>query len=308
MNLLRYSKYIFFASGIYLVVCAGLIGILGVRPSIDFTGGTLIEVEYEGVRPDKSAVEQALVEAAVESFSLRAIGELGYLVRARELSPAGHDSALAALSLDATAPLIEKRHTTIGPVIGEELSRKALVAIGIVILLIILYVAFAFRHVSKPVSSWVYGMIVIIALVHDILVPSAFFAVLGVVAGAEVDILFVTALLTILGYSVNDTIVIFDRVRENLRENEEKRIEESFSEIVGRSLSQTWVRSLYTSVTTLLAVLAIFIFGGEPTRAFTFTLAIGVVAGAYSSLFLAAPLLVYYERWQSRRPMAEQKL
>ncbi len=301
MHILAHKKTFYLIACVYLAAGIAVIAVMGLRPSIDFTGGTLVEVSYEEARPDKGAVEEALEKAGVESFSVRAIGEQGYLVRSRELSVAGHTSALDALSLGGTVPLTEKRHTTIGPVIGDELAKKAFVAIGVVVLLTILYVAFAFRYVSKPVSSWVYGIIVIVALVHDVLVPTAFFALMGSVLGVEIDILFVTALLTILGYSVNDTIVIFDRVRENLRENEEKRIEESFDETVGRSLSETWVRSLYTSVTTLLAVLAIFVFGGEPTRAFTLTLAIGVVGGAFSSLFLAAPLLVSFERWQSSR-------
>jgi preprotein translocase subunit SecF len=161
------------------------------------------------------------------------------------------------------------------------------------VLAIIFFIAFTFRHVSKPVSSWKYGSIAIVALLHDIALPVGLFAILGKFFGAEVDILFVMALLAILGYSVNDTIVVFDRVRENLRQNKDANIREKFEETVGRSLNQTFTRSINTSVTTGLVLISLFLIGGETTKWFALTLLSGVMAGTYSSIFLATPLLVW---------------
>jgi preprotein translocase subunit SecF len=166
-----------------------------------------------------------------------------------------------------------------------------------VVLAIILFVTFAFRKVSDAVSSWAYGSVAIIALLHDILVPSALFAVLGVTAGAQIDLLFVMALLAILGFSVNDTIVVFDRIRENLREHQDQG-QESFSDIVGTSLQQTFARSVNTSLTTLIVLAALYLLGGESTELFSLTLLVGVIAGTYSSLFFASPLLVKVYEWR----------
>jgi len=191
------------------------------------------------------------------------------------------------LSFGGAENLIQKRFNTIGPAIGEELKQKAYIAMGIVVLAIILFIAFAFRKVSEPVSSWKYGFVAILALMHDIIIPTGVFALLGLFTGAEVDILFVTALLAILGFSVNDTIVVFDRIRENLMLNKERNKNENFAETVGHSLEQTFARSINTSLTTLLVLLTLLFVGGESTKYFALTLVIGVIAGTYSSIFLA---------------------
>ncbi len=184
-------------------------------------------------------------------------------------------------------------------------------SILVVVVLIVLFVAFAFRNVriededgiesSIGVSSWTYGFISIFVLVHDILIPLAMFSILGQFFGAEVDVLIVMALLTILGYSVNDTIVIFDRVRENLKKNLEEDIEEEFEVTVGTSLSQTFARSINTSLTTLAVVTSLLVFGGSTTMYFALTLSVGIFAGTYSSLALAAPLLVTIEKRQKEK-------
>ena len=172
---------------------------------------------------------------------------------------------------------------------------KALLAFSIVVVAIVLFIAYVFRHVSKPVSSWKYGVISIIALLHDVIIPVGLFAILGSVVGAEIDVLFIVALLTILGYSVNDTIVVFDRVRENLRENQQLKRKEDFELTVGKSLNQTFARSINTSLTTTLVLLALFFFGGVATQNFALVLIMGIVAGTYSSLCLASPLLVAWK-------------
>jgi preprotein translocase subunit SecF len=234
---------------------------------------------------------QELKAAGVTDFSVRAAGENQYDIRV-----AGTDDeeqkhiaeAVASESLRGT--IVEASH--IGPSIGAELRAKAFLAIGLVLACILLFVAFAFRKVSRPVSSWVYGAIALITLMFDVVVPVGFFAVLGHFFGAEVDTLFVTAVLTILGFSVHDTIVVFDRVRENLRLNQERNRKEPFVETAGHALGQTFVRSINTSFTVLITLAILFFVGPVSTEYFALTLLVGIIAGTYSSIFLATPLLI----------------
>jgi preprotein translocase subunit SecF len=300
---------IFFTIACLLVGVSLLaVGFLGIRPSIEFTGGTLVELGYPEGRADKAALEAELDTLNLGAYSLRPFAEDAYLLRVRQLSSEEVTTVLNTASFGGSVQVELRRQNTIGPTIGEELQSKAFVALGIVVLMTIVYVAFAFRHVSEPVSSWKYGFIAIITLIHDITVPMGVFAIVGhFIGNAEADVLFVTALLTILGYSVNDTIVIFDRIRENLKKNQEDEIEEPFEVTVGTSLEQTFVRSFNTSVTVLIVVVAILLFGGSATRYFALALTAGVVAGTYSSLFLAAPLLVTIEKHQKPKPKEDTK-
>ncbi len=301
-------RFTFFLIGA-LVVGASIFAtaFFGIRPSIEFTGGTLIEIGYEGVRPDKALIEERIDALVVDmgAYSLRPFGDDAFLLRVRELTVEERTAIMEAATLGGTATPELRRQNTVGPTIGGELQNKAFVAIGVVILMTIVYVAFAFRGVSEPVSSWKYGIIAIVTLLHDVIVPMGVFAVAGHYLGtAEADVLFVTALLTILGYSVNDTIVIFDRIRENLKRNKDDDIEEPFEVTVGTSLEQTFVRSFNTSVTVLIVVVAILLFGGSATFYFALALTAGVIAGTYSSLFLAAPLLVLANGLQRPEPAA----
>jgi preprotein translocase subunit SecF len=284
----------------------------GLDYSIEFTGGTLIEVAYEGGYPDKNLLENNLNKLDIGNYSLRTSGDNGYLLRTKDITEEEYTKVRDALSVDGST-LVEKRRATVGPTIGEELKNKAFAAIVVVVLLIIFYVAFAFRNVrteeddeTPGVSSWIYGFVSIFVLMHDILIPLGMFAVLGHFMGAEVDVLIVMALLTILGYSVNDTIVIFDRVRENLLKNNYDNIKEDFEVTVGKSLSQTYARSINTSITTLIMILSLLVFGGSTTMYFALTLAVGVFAGTYSSVALAAPLLVTIEKYQKKKREEEE--
>jgi len=285
-------RRIFFAIGALAVALSiAAVGIFGLRFGIEFTGGELIEARY-GERPSKSVIQAQLNELGIGGYSFREAGVDEVIVRMRPLSEEERGRVFEVLQ--ATGASIE-RFNAVGPTIGKELRTKALVAIAIVVLMIILYVALAFRGVSKPVSSWVYGVIAIVALIHDIIIPVGVFALLGYLFGAEAGVLFVMALLAILGYSVNDTIVVFDRVRENLKHNEEQNRKEDFAVTVGKALEQTYVRSINTSLTTLLALFALFFVGGEATQDFALVLIAGIVAGTFSSICLAAPLLVSVE-------------
>lgn len=297
MLVVTYRKIFFALSGIIVAAAIGSIVVFGLNFGIEFTGGELIETKY-AERPDKSLVEAQLNELELGAYSLRAAGNDEFILRVRPLEESERDNVFAAVTtVGETVGTIE-RFNSIGPTIGTELRNKAWVAILAVVLAIILFIAIAFRKVSEPVSSWKYGFIAIIALLHDVIIPTGLFAALGYFFGAEVDVLFVMALLAILGYSVNDTIVVFDRVRENLRQNEEKNRREDFELTVGKSLNQTYIRSINTSITTLIVLLALFFIGSEVTQDFALVLIAGVLAGTYSSLFLATPLLVTVQNWQ----------
>jgi preprotein translocase subunit SecF len=222
-------------------------------------------------------------------------GEKSYILKQRDLTP-DEKAGLVSL-LEKLGPMTENRFTSIGPALGAELRQKAWIAITLVILAIILFITFAFRHVSKPVASWKYGIVTILTLVHDILIPMGLFALLGHLHGAEVDTLFIIGLLTILGLSINDTIVVFDRIRENLRINEKGHHHHSFEETVWKSIIQTITRSINTSLTVVIVLLALYFLGPVATRDFSLMLIVGMVAGTYSSILLAAPTLVAWEKW-----------
>lgn len=296
MHIISHRNIFFVITGIIVALAIGAISYLGLPLGIDFTGGALTEVVYPEGRPEKAIVEGRLTDFDIGGFSVRETalenGTEGYIVRTRNLTEGEHAGVIDALSLGGQNTLEEVRFNSVGPTIGEELRSKAVVAIIVVLIVIILFVAFAFRGVSKPVSSWRYGLIAILALVHDIIVPAGAYAVYAHYTGAEVDTLFVMAILAILGYSVNDTIIVFDRVRENLKHNEDIRAKEEFADTVGHSLRQTFGRSINTSLTTLFVLITLFFLGGVSTQNFAFMLLVGVLAGSYSSIFLAAPLLV----------------
>jgi preprotein translocase subunit SecF len=278
----------------------------GLNPGIDLKGGSLLQVTSQEGRPEVSQIQAKLEPLDLGEVRIQPAGENDYVLRQRALTPAEKESVDTILGEFGTVE--EVQYTSVGPSIGAELVRKAWWAIGLVSLCTILFIAFAFRHVSKPVSSWKYGLVAIVTLMHDILIPTGYFAYLGHARDAEVGVLFIVALLTILGISINDTIVIFDRIRENLRLNEEKKQHQEFEFVVWKSIKQTMARSVNTSVTVIITLVALFVLGPESTKDFALTLIIGMVAGTYSSIFLASPLLVLIsEHWKSKEPEAKKK-
>lgn len=283
------NRKFFYTLSILLVIAAAVsLSTWGLKPGIDFTGGSLLEVSYATSTPD-----QALVSGAVavldDNASVRAIGLDGFIIRLKEITPAQQSELVKALSFGTVDNLTVKNFASIGPLLGIEALHKALVSLVLVILAIVLYITFAFRKVSEPVASWKYGLTAIIALVHDVIIPVGAFSILGHYFGYEVDTLFVTALLVILGFSVHDTIVVFDRVRENLHTESART---PFAEVVGKSISQTFARSINTSLTTLIALVVLYFVGGLATEHFSLALIIGIAAGTYSSVFVGSPLLV----------------
>ncbi len=295
MFVVTYRKLFYIFSILIISASIGASIVWGFRLGIDFKGGSLLEVEYPQTRPEQTALNTALLPLKLDA-SVRATGEKGYLIRMRDISQDEKADVIKALSVFGTST--EKRFDSIGPVLGAEALRKALFSIFLVIIVIVLFIAYAFRKVSEPVSSWKYGIVAIIALIHDVVIPTGVFVFLGHYAGYEIDTLFITALLVVLGFSVHDTIVVFDRVRENLKDASAKK---PFDVIVGESISQTFTRSINTSLTTLLALIVLYFVGGESTQHFSLALIIGIIAGTYSSVFIGSPLLVTIWKWQEGR-------
>lgn len=299
MKIIRYRKIWFALSGLLIAASLAAIFAYGFNLGIDFRGGSLTEVRYVGERPDKSLLEEKIGNLGLGGFSVRPSGESNYIIRTRELSESERRELNESFALSGAEYSIE-RANTIGPTAGAELQKKASLAVGVVILLILAFVTFAFRRVSKPVASWKYGLATIIALFHDVIIPVGIFVLLGRFLGVEMDLLFVSGLLAILGFSVHDTIVVFDRVRENLRVNLESKRGEEFGATVGRSLMETMTRSVNTSLTLFFVLMALYFFGSPATKDFTLLMLVGTLVGAYSSIFIAAPLLVTFHRTQNR--------
>src|SRR3990167_2903988 len=309
MNIAKNLKYFFILPGVLSLAAVIALGVWGRRPGIALSGGSFLQVTYSAELPPIERVQAIIKPLNLGEVRIQQVNQTGYIIRARALSNDEHNQVVAVLGGLAggasgaanTGSVHEDRFTTVGPTIGAELLQKAWIAIALVVLCTILFIAWAFRGVSKPVQSWKYGIVAIITLLHDILIPAGLFAALGYFVGAEVDALFIVALLTILGISINDTIVVFDRIRENLRINDDRGKREEFDEVVGRSITQTIVRSINTSMTVVIVLAALYFFGPEATKYFSLTLIVGMIAGTYSSIFLASPLLVVWQKWSAKK-------
>ncbi len=292
------NRKIFYAISLILVIASLVsISVWGLKPGIDFTGGTLIEIAYPDGRPDQVSLQNSLVSID-PVVSVRPSGQDGYIIRMKEVSQDEKIKVMSLISRNNEIKIIEKTFDSIGPILGQESLRKSLVSIVLVILAIVLFITFAFRKVSEPVASWKYGLVAIVALLHDVIIPTGVFSILShYLPGYEVNTLFVTAILVVLGFSVHDTIVVFDRVRENLRHRTGNK---TFAQIVGESVSQTFARSINTSLTTLIALVVLYFLGGSSTEQFSLVLIIGIAVGTYSSIFIGSTLLVTLEKWQNK--------
>ena len=295
MFVVNYRKFFYGLSALLIGASIVFMIVWGFNLGIDFKGGSIIEVDYSQGRPEQADVHAKLAALDLKE-SIRPTGDTGFIIRMKAIDQAEKVSLTTALNSFGTTT--EKRFDSIGPVLGGEALRKSLVSIILVILAIVFFIAYAFRKVSEPVSSWKYGFIAIVALVHDVIIPTGVFVLLGHLFGYEIDTLFITALLVVLGFSVHDTIVVFDRVRENLKHISVKK---PFDQIVGESISQTFTRSINTSLTTLLALIVLYFVGGPSTQHFSLALIIGIIAGTYSSIFIGSPLLVTVWKWQSKK-------
>lgn len=287
---IKYSKFYYFFSGVLIIISLLCLFAYGLKFGIEFTGGSIIEVEFLNSRPSNDQISKELLGLNLGEVIIQPTGENGVILRLKEIDDNTHQEITTKLNSLSKAE--EKRFDLIGPSIGEELKRKTNTAVFLTLLAITAYIAFAFRGVSRPVASWKYGVSSLIALLHDIIIPLGVFSILGKFYNIEITVPIVAALLTILGFSVHDTIVIFDRIRENIL----KRGGYSFEETVDWSLNQTFGRSISTVVTVLFVLFSIFFFGGETLKYFAFALIIGITSGTYSSIFIAGPLLVSWYR------------
>lgn len=303
VNIIGHRYVNLFLSGALFVISVAVIIVFGLKTGNDFHGGSLLEVRFIG-----KEVAAPELKTAIESFNFGGIvaqktDNNGAIVKLRFLNEDEHQRILSKLRADFEKDenkVMEIRFETIGPAVSQELRTRSLYAVMAVIIGIIIYIAYSFRRVSKQVASWKYGVAAVIAVFHDMVITVGVFAFLGRYAGVEVDIPFVVALLTILGYSVNDTIVVFDRIRENLI----RRSADNFAATVNLAINETFARSINTTLTTLLTLFALYFFGGETIKHFSLALLIGIFLGAYSSIFVASPLLVEWYNWQNRKRMA----
>lgn len=308
INIIGKRNIPFIASMILFVLSVGAIILFGLKPGIDFTSGSLLELSFDGERPSVTDVEQAL-KPVIGNVVVQPAEEDRMLLRFRTVTEAEHQQVIETMRqtfapgsvststvATTTQKIIEQRFETIGPSVSSTLRNRAINSVLAVVIGIILYIAYSFRQVSRPIASWKYGVVAVLAMVHDVVITIGVFAVLGKFFNVEIDIAFVVAMLTVFGYSVNDTIVVFDRIRENLI----RRGTANFEETVNVAVNQTLARSLNTSLNSLLVLVGLYLFGGESIRNFSLALIIGVALGAYSSIFVASPLVVYWDRWTKR--------
>jgi preprotein translocase subunit SecF len=296
LNIIKHYKLWFAVSGITLALGIFSLAIFHLHLGIDFRGGASIQLQLSGT-PDTSKIQNVLNSENVGNTLVQQTGSNGVIIETPPIDQTQHDKIISDLKSQVDSKLSEESYTSIGPTIGSQLKTDAIYELLAVSLGIILYIAYAFRKVTRPITSWKFGWAAIIALLHDLFIVLGIFSILGKFMHVEIDSMFVTAMLTVLGFSVHDTIVVFDRIRENLRVEAGQPIED----IVNHSINQTLVRSLNTSLTVLFVLLALLLFGGQTIHYFVLALFIGIISGTYSSIFIASPLLVVWQKWQERR-------
>lgn len=288
INIISKTKYAYAFSIILTILSIISLSVWGLKYDIDFTSGTLMKIKFTDKVPAKTEIEDVLKDSNLGSLTIQASDGNVLMVRYASEDDKVNDQVwnkIHAKYENASQQSVD----FINPAVSQELKKKSLNAIFLAIAAIMAYIAWAFRKVSRPVESWKYGVGAVIALAHDILITAGVFSVLGHFYGVEIGIPFVAALLTILGFSVHDTIVVYDRTRENLLRGSNKT---PFEEVVNKSLNETLVRSINTSMTVIITLLAIYVFGGATIKYFSLALLVGVTFGTYSSIFIASALLV----------------
>jgi len=287
MQIIKHRKIYFTISIILLLGSLFSLIIWGLKLGIDFTGGSLMEISYTEEKLSNQEIQEKLSDLDLGQINIQSIGEKNILLRTKEINEDTHQEILNRLGNPK-----EERFESIGPLIGKELKRKAIWAISLALLVIILYIAWTFRKVYKPIASWQYGLVAIIALFHDIFITLGFFSFFCHFKEIEIGLPFIAAFLTILGYSVNNSIVIFDRVRENLLKTNWT----DFKEVINQSINQSLTRCLNTALTTLFVLLAVFFLGGESIKYFSLALIVGIIIGTYSSIFITSSLIIAWHR------------
>lgn len=300
MNVIKHKWFFLGFSAVLVAVSVYALIAFGLKPGIDFTGGTLWQIEFTTASSTPVMVAKADLVATLESAGVKDAlvteqeGGGAFLIKTKELTEPEHQTLAKAVT-EKHGAFTELSFQSIGSTIGSELTKKAFWAFGINLFAIGLYIAYAFRKVSYPVASWKYALITIAALFHDAIIPVGLFAFLGHFAGVEIDTNLIVAILVVIGFSVHDTIVVFDRIRENLRVG---KAGEEFAGLVNRSINETIARSINTSLTLIIVLVVLYLLGAASLQWFVLAMLVGTVAGTYSSIFVASPLLVV---WQGGR-------
>jgi preprotein translocase subunit SecF len=281
-NFIKYKRIYYVFSGILLGASIVSLFMYGLKPGIDFTGGSILEADYKDNRPSVQEIRQNISDLNLGDVSVQLTGDKGIILKTKSLDETIHQEILLKLG-----NVEEKSFESIGPSVGVELKNKTFTVAVVSVLAIALYIIIAFAKVSYPVKSWQYGMATLFMLLHDVLIPLGVFSLLGKFYGIQITIPVIVALLTVVGYAVNNVVVVFDRIRENLL----RRTNLSFEETADNSVKQTLTRQINTSLATLLPLVFIYFLGGETLKYFSLALIIGILAGLYSSIFLAGQIL-----------------
>jgi len=292
INIIGKRKWLFLISAVVIVPGIISLAIFGLDPGVDFSSGTSMTLRFD-TAVEQNRLRQEFINLGYDNAVIQRTDEIDYFVRVNEITTEDRQALVQGLESALNTGVLVRDFYSVSPIIATETGRNAAIAIAIAALAMLVYIAWAFRRMPRP-FRW--GVCAIIALIHDVLVVMGIFSILGIAAGVQIDAMFITGMLTVVGYSVNNTVVVFDRIRENVS----KGIGKDFEATVNISILETLGRSLNTSLTTLFVILAILLFGGVTIRYFILVLLIGVIAGTYSSVFIAGPLLVVWERSRLR--------
>ena len=299
MNIVGRRKWFFLISAVVLLVGILSLAVFGLEPGVDFSSGTTFTIRFEK-DIDQAALRQALIDIGYDTATIQSTSEGDYFIRLSEITPEERQDVTAALKSSLDPELTVRDYYQVSPIIATETARNAGIAVAVAAVAMLVYIAWAFRRMPNP-FRW--GTCAIIALLHDVLVVMGIFSILGWVSGIQIDAMFITGMLTVVGYSINNTVVVFDRIRENYSRG----VSKDFEVTVNVSIMETLARSINTSLTTLLVILALYLFGGVTIRYFVLVLLIGVVAGTYSSLLIAGPLLVVWHKARIKGRLASEK-
>ena len=302
MNFLKYTKIYFALAVIMVGLSLYAIFAYGLNMGIDFEGGSSINVSYKNDRPGTEQIKNSL--SGIEEMSGVQIQPMGQKevvlkVNQKDISSTVYENVITQLKTTGEIEDNSASIETISPLIGKELKDKTFVVVLVALIAMLAYIALAFRNVSKPISSFQYGFSSTLMLFHDVIIPLGVLALLGKCYGAQLSIPVVTAVLTIVGYCINNNVVVFDRIRENLMKDRKS----SYSEIVNKSLNETFARCVNTSLTVIIALVPLYYFfsNEESLKYFTLTMGIGVIVGIFSSVFLASPLLVAWNEYRQKK-------
>jgi len=291
-DFIKYSKVYFTVALLFALASIFSLIYFGLNLGMDFQGGTSIKLEYE---PKAPQIEEIKKNLSIENYELQSFGQEGIIlkIKDKDIKAEEYGKIIESLNIDGNN-VIDSEFETISPVVGSELKQKTIIVAIVALIAMLLYIAFAFRKVSRPISSFQYGLVSTLMLFHDVLIPLGLIAFMGAYFNLEFTIPIVTALLAVIGYSINNSVVVFDRIRENLHSKL------SYSEVVNKSLNQIIVRCIQTSLTTLFVLFSLYYFftGEESIQYFALTASVGIIAGTFSSIFLAAPILA---KWVERR-------